>query len=79
VRAYCFDFVNHDGSIDSYDIGVFASDAEAERQAREAMLASTTAVSVDVWSEGDQVARIWRDLRRSLRSRPLAGGRALRP
>jgi hypothetical protein len=65
VRAYCFDFMNHDGSIDQYDIGAFGSDAEAERQARDALLVSTTAVAVEIWKEGAQIGKI----RRSLPSR----------
>lgn len=60
MRAYCFDFVNGDGSIDSYDIGAFGSDHEAERQARDALLVSTTAIAVEVWSEGARLATIQR-------------------
>lgn len=60
MLAYTFDFLNRDGSIDTFDIGAFDSDAEALVQARAALLSSLTAVAVEVWREGEAVAIVRR-------------------
>jgi hypothetical protein len=56
--AYAFDFINIDGSIDHFDLGLFGDDAQALLQARAALLASTSANAVDVWHKGQLVGRI---------------------
>jgi hypothetical protein len=61
VQAYTFDFVNQDGSIDTFDIGEFDDDGAAAGKARSALLASLSAVAVEVWREGARVAQIRRD------------------
>ena len=57
MRAYCFDFIGRDGSISSYDIGVFDCVSDAEGYARGA-LRRDDAVAVEVWTDGARVARI---------------------
>lgn len=61
MRAYTFDFLNRDGSIDTFDIGAFADDSEARLRARAALLSSLTAVAVEVWCDGEAVAIIRRE------------------
>jgi hypothetical protein len=56
--AYTFDFIDCDGGIDHFQLGLFPSDGDAMRQARAALLASTTAVRVDVWRGDDRVGRL---------------------
>ena len=61
MRAYSFDFLNRDGSIDTFDIGAFDNDAEAIVRARAALLSSLTAVAVEVWCDGEAIAIVRRD------------------
>jgi hypothetical protein len=71
VRAYCFDFIGRDGSIASYDVGVFDSASDAEGYARQA-LPRADAVAVEVWTEGARVARIAGDARLAAARRAYA-------
>lgn len=59
--AYRFDFVNRDGSVDTFDIGESADDGAAALHARSAMLVSLTAVAVEVWRGDARLCRICRD------------------
>lgn len=56
--AYAFDFIDQDGRVDHFDLGVFADDAAAERAAEQALADSSTAVCVEVWNGERKVARI---------------------
>lgn len=66
-QRYRFDFVNRDGSIDSFSLGEFGElgaardDGEATLRARSAMLVSQTAVAVEVWKDGERLCRVRRD------------------
>jgi len=62
--AYAFDFINPDGSVDHFDLGFFADDTDAMRQARAALSSSMTAVSIEVWREGSKVGCIQNPARR---------------
>ena len=73
MRPYTFDFINHDGSIDSFDIGAFIDDADAVQRAQAELFVSQVAIRVDVWSHGACVARLPREeARASPALRPLA-------
>ncbi len=65
--AYTFDFIGNDGSIDHFQLGLFADDLEALKQAQAALLASSTAIAVDVWRGDDRVG--WLDRRAARRAR----------
>jgi hypothetical protein len=72
--AYAFDFINRDGSIDHFELGLFNDRAAALDAAKAALYASTSAVEVDVWDEADRVAKLTRAIQ-SLR--PSAFGAAM--
>ncbi len=59
--GYRFDFVNRDGSVDTFEIGQSRDDGDAALRARAAMLVSLTAVAVEVWKGGERLCRIRRD------------------
>ena len=59
--GYRFDFVNRDGSVDTFEIGQARDDGDAALRARSAMLVSLTAVAVEVWKGGERLSRIRRD------------------
>jgi hypothetical protein len=59
--GYRFDFVNRDGSVDTFEIGLAKDDGDAALRARSAMLVSLTAVAVEVWKDGSRLCSIRRD------------------
>jgi hypothetical protein len=58
--CYRFDFINHDGSVDSHDLGRVADDATARTRATDALRVSQSATAVDVWRNASHLARIRR-------------------
>jgi hypothetical protein len=58
--TYTFDFVNHDGSIDHFDLGRFSDDRAALKAAEAALLASTSAVRIAVWNDGGNIGEVRR-------------------
>jgi hypothetical protein len=60
-EGYRFDFVNRDGSVDTFELGQPACDGDAALRARAAMLVSLTAVAVEVWKDGERLCRVRRD------------------
>jgi hypothetical protein len=60
MAAYSFDFLGRDGAIHAFDVGEFASDIDAARYGRDALLTTLTAVLVEIWADESRVARIAR-------------------
>lgn len=58
--CYRFDFINHDGSVDSHDLGQAPDDAAARRRATDALSVSQSATAVDVWRNTSHLGRIRR-------------------
>ncbi|MEO6339468.1 MAG: hypothetical protein ABIO39_05490 [Caulobacteraceae bacterium] len=58
MATYAFDFIGEDGSINSVDVGIYASDIDAIRQARFALHSRLTAVALDVWREGRRLIHL---------------------
>jgi hypothetical protein len=62
--CYRFDLINHDGSVDSHDLGDVGDDAAARSRASDALKVSQSATAVDVWRDAAHLGRI---------PRPVAG------
>jgi hypothetical protein len=60
-EGYRFDFLNRDGSVDTFELGQPGDDGDAALRARAAMLVSLTAVAVEVWKDGEKLCRVRRD------------------
>ena len=63
MQSYCLHLLNRDGSTDRYDLGAFADETQAARQAKAALHVSLCAIAGELWRTGERVSRIPRDCR----------------